>query len=201
MCESAGNGYYIGVGCADDGTFSLQYFDDYYCMQPNGKTYNKMRNLNKALKNYKSCVSTGSNNDNGYNVVSKLVSSGTVDGCTSLDSNLCSDSSSMKSSRKSTSSHLYRSRGFGQSKSWLTKLKYVSGGLLCLASFIMFTGILFTNRRRRRALMQRKYRQSRKRGDSASRRSSSGRSKSRKSSRSRSKSKRSGSENEAGIFT
>merc|ERR1719232_2256876 len=47
-------------------------------------------------------------------------------------------------------------------RSWVTKLKYVAGGMLLVASFVMFTGILFTNRRRRRALMQRKYRQNRK---------------------------------------
>jgi len=76
--------------------------------------------------------------------------------------------------------------------SWVTKLKYVIGGGFLLASFIMFTGILFTNRRRRRAMMMRKYRQAKKakrdKGrDSATRKSTRSSSKKRSKSKSREK--------------
>jgi hypothetical protein len=162
MCEEA-NGYYIGLGCSDDGTFSLQYFNDAYCLQPTGSTYDNLRQLNRSLKSYKSCTQLGqSNDDDSDNLAAMLVY--TSDSCSSLDSSLCTDNSAMKSrlSHTSKSSHRMPSVSFS-GKTWVTKLKYVAAGLLLLASFVMFTGILFTNRRRRRALMQRKYRQSKSR--------------------------------------
>jgi len=194
-CEEA-NGYYLGVGCADDGTFALVYYSDAYCLQPTGNTYDRLQSLNRALRSYKSCSTiykSGNDGNNGYTLPSMLVSNS--ESCTSLDSGLCSDSSVMKTrkSHTSTSRHIPGVRSIS-SKTWLTKLKYVVAGLLLVASFVMFTGILFTNRRRRRALMQRKYRQS-KRRKSKSGRSSRTKSKSRddrsrdKSSSRRSKSK------------
>jgi hypothetical protein len=159
MCTSA-NGEYMGLGCSDDGTFILQYFSDQYCLTSTGTTVDKLKQLNRKLKNYKSCTQITSGGD----LVQKLVSS--CDSCSSLDSSYCTDSSNMKNMRSSSSSRLPRNGHFSGSKSWLTKLKYVSGGLLLLSSFVMFTGILFTNRRRRRALMQRKYRQRGKDGRS-----------------------------------
>jgi len=200
MCEAGDNGY-IGLGCADDGTFSLQYFEDEYCLQPTHKTYDKLNSLNRALKNYKSCSGIWYNGDGNAALPYYLVSSS--DSCSSLDSGFCVDNNAMKERRSHTSSKLARSR-FSGGKTWVTKLKYATGGLLLLASFVMFTGILFTNRRRRRALMQRKYRQSR--GD-RSRRSKSSRSKSksrssasRKSSRSRSRAKTSEGGEGDGVF-
>lgn len=194
QCEQGNNGY-IGLGCADDGTFSLQYFEDEYCLQPSGQTYDRLKSLNRALKNYKSCSGIWYNDggNDGGSLPYYLVSS--ADSCSSLDSGFCVDNSAMKERRSHTSTFLQRNK-FSSGKTWVTKLKYATGGLLLLASFVMFTGILFTNRRRRRALMQRKYRQSR--GD-RSRRSKSARSKSksrresesRKSSRSRSRAKKS----------
>jgi hypothetical protein len=189
MCEAGNNGY-VGLGCADDGTFSLQYYSDQYCLQPSGKTYDRLNSLNRVLRTYKSCsgIYYGTNEDGG-SLPSYLI--GTSESCSSLDTGLCTDNSAMKERRSKTGSNFPMSHSFGGGKTWLTKLKYATGGLLLLASFVMFTGILFTNRRRRRALMQRKYRQSR--GD-RSRRSKSGRSKSKSrdrksSSRSRSRAK------------
>jgi len=195
QCEQGENGY-VGLGCADDGTFSLQYFQDEYCLQPAGQTYDRLKSLNRALKNYKSCSGIWYNDGsgNGGSLPYYLVSA--ADSCSSLDSGFCVDNSAMKDRRSNTNSFLPRNH-LSSGRTWVTKLKYATGGLLLLASFVMFTGILFTNRRRRRALMQRKYRQSR--GD-RSRRSKSGRSKSksrrdgessRKSSRSRSRAKKS----------
>ena len=191
------NGYYVGLGCASDGTFSLQFFSDQYCLQPSGDTYDKLKTLNKKLKNYKNCVGVYSSNNGDENqLVPSLIS--VSDSCSSLDSSLCSDNSAMSNRRSHSYSRLSRNRGFGQGKSWLTKLKYVAGGLLLLASFVMFTGILFTNRRRRRALMQRKYRQARR--EERSRRSKS-RSKSKTRSKSRSKSKTRRERPAEGVFT
>lgn len=211
-CEQV-NGNYVGLGCSDDGSFSLQYFSDYYCMQPTGKTYDKLRSLNNKLRSYKNCASISSGNNNGgegeggnggNNFITAIVQNS--HSCSSLDTGLCSDNSSMKTRRSYTSNRLARNRawGSGTNHTWLTKLKYVAGGLLLLASFVMFTGILFTNRRRRRALMQRKYRQSKHRDGSSRRSKSRSKSKtrdsSRKSSRSKSKSRPSG-DNEGGVFT
>ena len=120
------------------------------------------------------------------------------DPCTSLDYDLCEDNEAFEgrsaSSGKARSYHKkWSSRAYiGGHKSWVTKLKYVVGGLFLLASFSMFTGILFTNRRPRRAMMMRKYRQAKKQKrernkDSSSRKSRSG-SKKRSKSRNRDKS-------------
>ena len=184
ICENG-----IGLGCADDGTFSLQYFSDTYCLKPTGKTYDRLKSLNRALRTYKNCANIyGNGNDNA--LVSYLV--GTSESCSTLDSGLCNDNSFMKDRSSHSASHTALSRSFGSGKTWVTKLKYATGGLLLLASFVMFTGILFTNRRRRRALLQRKYRQSR--SDRSRKSSSRSKSKSRgdssrKPSRSRSKAK------------
>jgi hypothetical protein len=97
--------------------------------------------------------------------------------CSSIDSSYCTDSSAMSNRKGSTILHKGSGSASGYYKSWGTKAKYVMGGLLLLAAFIMFTGILFTNRRRRRALLQRKFRQRHR--TSKSRKSSKSRSKSR----------------------
>lgn len=195
LCENG-----IGLGCADDGTFSLLYFEDSYCLKPTGKTYDRLKSLNRALRTYKNCAGiyyNGQNDNGGKSLPYYLIS--TSETCSSLDSGFCADNSAMKDRRSHTSSsHLAMSRNFGGGKSWVTKLKYATGGMLLLASFVMFTGILFTNRRRRRALLQRKYRQSRSR-KSKSRSKSKSRGESRKPSRSRSRAKTGGGESE-GVF-
>jgi hypothetical protein len=185
LCEQS-NGNYVGLGCNDDGTFAIMYFSDKYCLKTTGDVYDKLRSLNRQLRTYKSCATIykGGSSDNGYTLPSVLVQNS--DSCSSLETSLCTDSSSMKSRRSHTSRSSSGSRTGALSmqslsqKSWVTKLKYVTAGILLLASFVMFTGILFTNRRRRRALMQRKYRQSKSRkSKSRSGRSSRSKSKSR----------------------
>lgn len=207
MCEQSDNGSYIGIGCADDGTFNLQYFSDQYCLLPTGTQYDKLRNLNRSLRSYRSCSTIYKNGGNGggNSLPSMLVSMS--DSCSSLDSGLCTDNSAMKSRRSHTSKNRIPVKVGIAGKTWLTKLKYVAAGLLLLASFVMFTGILFTNRRRRRALMQRKYRQSSRKSKSRSSRSKSkskdGRSSRERSSHRRSKSRRRDTEPEetGGVFT
>ena len=196
-CEANDYGY-VGLDCGSDGSFSINYFNDEYCISRTGNQYNQMKSLNKLMGNYQSCVGAYSSGDDAdYSLVHKLVYYS--EPCTSLDYDVCDDneifddrsSSSGRPGHKSWSSRAY----IGGHKSWVTKLKYVIGGLFLLASFIMFTGILFTNRRRRRAMMMRKYRQAKKqkrdKRDSSSRKS---RSASKRRSKSRTKDK-------DGVFT
>lgn len=195
ICEQF-NGKYVGVGCTDDGYFALEYFNDAYCTSPTGNVYDNLRTLNRALKQYRSCVTVQKNgyaNDGNYNGLASMLLK-TSDSCSSLDSDLCTDNNYMKGRRSHTTKVSRISSSVGLSaKTWLTKLKYVVAGMLLLASFVMFTGILFTNRRRRRALMQRKYKQSSKkrskRDDRSSRSKSKTRDKSKSSSSRRSKSR------------
>lgn len=206
MCEEA-NGYYIGIGCSEDGRFSLQYYDDQYCLSPSGSTYDNLRQLNRVLKNYKSCSGIwyyGNDDGNDGSLPQVLVASS--NSCSYLDSNLCTDSEVMterESISGSSGSSTYSVSAVA-GKSWVTKLKYVAGGLLMLASFVMFTGILFTNRRRRRALMQRKYKnRAREERSRRSRHSSRSKSKSRsdRGSQSRRRSKSKNKDDGEGVYT
>lgn len=168
-CEGGDNGY-IGLDCASDGSFAVNYFEDQYCLSRTGNAYNSLSNVNTMLSNYEQCIGAYSSGDStDYSLVHQLVFYS--EPCTSLDSDFCDDSeafetrsaSSGVSKNPSSKKNNWSSNAYmGSRKSWVTKLKYVVGGLFLLASFIMFTGILFTNRRRRRAMMMRKYRQSKK---------------------------------------
>ena len=203
VCEYSNSGYYIGMGCSDYGEFVLKEYSDQNCFQAvDDSVYDSLDQINKLLKNYKSCTSAYSG-DNQNSLAHKLVSYS--NSCTSLDNSLCQNGdtvSSLLSSSKTGSASKAKARA-SSSKSWVTKLKYVAGGMLLVASFVMFTGILFTNRRRRRALMQRKYRQSKKSRSSRSK-SRSGRDAESKRSSARSKSRNREKDKDAepsGIFT
>lgn len=205
MCENG-----IGMTCASDGSFALDYFSDSYCMQPKGSTYDQLQTLNSNMKTYTNCQNVYQYGDQNGNVLVPYLMSISYP-CDSMVSGLCPDNEaaelrhSLAGNSGGTGIHFPSKRSPGR-QTWLTKLKYVAGGLLLLASFVMFTGILFTNRRRRRALMQRKYRQARRSGDDRSRRSSRSKSKSRgerdSSRKRRSSRSRDGREKEKpGVFT
>lgn len=194
-CEQGGNGY-IGLGCNSDGTFSINHYQDQYCQSSTG-VYDSLSNLNYKLKSYKSCRALDNAGDGDATLATTLMYY--TESCSSLDSELCTDDSAMQSRRASASSGGRRhSSASAAHKSWTTKVKYAMGGVLLVASLIMFTGILFTNRRRRKALMQRRFRQSRS-GDKSrrSRRSSSKSARSRSTKRSKSRPR----EEEGGVFT
>ena len=205
MCENG-----VGMTCASDGSFALEYFSDSYCMEPSGSTYDQLQTLNSNMNTYTNCQNVYQYGDQYGNVLVPYLMSVSYP-CTSLVSGLCADSAAAETRHEIASSNgggmisISRKSSSGR-QTWLTKLKYVAGGLLLLASFVMFTGILFTNRRRRRALMQRKYRQARRSGDDRSRRSSRSKSKgrerdsSRKSRRS-SRSRDAREKEKAGVFT
>lgn len=203
VCEQSDNGY-IGIGCNQYGEFVLQSYDDQNCFQPTGQ-YDSLSNINSLLKNYKSCVSAYTyGDDQGNSLAHNLVYYS--DSCSSIDNSLCQNDDAMSSMLSSTKTgSASKAKSSASSKSWVTKLKYVAGGMLLVASFVMFTGILFTNRRRRRALMQRKYRQSKKSRSSRSKSrghdTESKRSSARSKSRTRDKAKERGDAEPSGVFT
>lgn len=204
MCENG-----IGMTCASDGSFALEYFSDSYCMEPSGSTYDQLQTLNSNMNTYSNCQNVYQYGDQYGNILVPYLMSVSYP-CTSLVSGLCVDSAAAETRQEIASSNgggisISRKSNSGR-QTWLTKLKYVAGGLLLLASFVMFTGILFTNRRRRRALMQRKYRQARRSGDDRSRRSSRSKSKNRerdssRKSRRSSRSRDAREKEKAGVFT
>ncbi len=198
--ECYGGDYgYVGMGCSDGG-FALNYYNDQYCMSRTGETYDNLNGINTIINSYKSCTTLKSNNGEANGLVSSLIAYSTP--CMALDFQLCTNDANFieRSNGASSSSIIPNWTSVSAAhQSWITKLKYVIGGGFLLASFIMFTGILFTNRRRRRAMMMRKYRQAKKAKRDKGREGSKSR-KSRSSSKRRSKSK-SREKSSDGVFT
>jgi hypothetical protein len=158
-------------------------------MSRTGETYDQLQGINNLMSNYKSCTATSSGDDGS--LIANLIYYSTP--CSSYDFQLCSNDNNFlaRSNGVSSASGIPKSWSSvsGGHHTWVTKLKYVIGGGFLLASFIMFTGILFTNRRRRRAMMMRKYRQAKKAKRDKGKEGASRSRKSRSASKRRSKSK------------
>ena len=201
MCEKGNNGYYLSVGCSSDGTFTIDEFSDQYCLQRAG-TYSYLSDVNKIFANYfHSCYKLYSSKTDAsvmYSTAGALVAGSKS--CSALDNNLCQNTERIALQGKTVSTLSSAGHTF-INFDIANRAKYLLGSLCLIGSVFMFLGILFTNRRKRRAMMQRKMRASRSRRSSSKRstsrgavESSSRRSKSRTpgdSSRSRSKSRHS----------
>lgn len=188
MCEYDDSGYYYSVGCTDSGGFSIDKFSDEYCTTRIGQV-KTLSSLNTII-NKMSCF-------DATNIAEDLI--GASNTCAGTDFSACTTSTrtAYMGTKGNTLSNVVTAKsGILNNMTWENKLKYASGGLLLLSSLVMFMGILFTNRRKRRAMMHRKFRQrhgkdarSRRSRRSSSRRRTKDETKSRRSSKSRSKSK------------
>mmetsp|Transcript_26937 Transcript_26937/g.54975 ORF Transcript_26937/g.54975 Transcript_26937/m.54975 type:complete len:367 (-) Transcript_26937:51-1151(-) len=192
MCEQGNNGYYMSVGCASDGSFTIDTFSDGYCLEREG-TYDNLSSVNSIIKsNFKSCYNVYSSDSGStwdYSAAGALIDASKP--CTSLDSPLCSSTSRVEEASSGKISTLSSAGHSIKNFNVANKAKYALGTLCLIGSLFMFLGILFTNRRKRRAMMQRKMRASKR--ERARRSSSKGRSSSRhKSSASRSRSRGAG---------
>lgn len=174
LCEQGDDGNYLSVGCASDGSFTIDEFSDQYCIQ-RVSTYTYLQDINNIFKNYfHSCYGIYSANTDesvDYSAAGALVAASKS--CTNLDSALCQDTeristaSSGKISTISSAGHTIANFNVAN------KAKYALGTLCLIGSLFMFLGILFTNRRKRRAMMHRKMRASRSKRSSSKKRSSS----------------------------
>jgi len=159
MCEEDGYGYYLGVGCAEGGGFTIDRFLDAYCLQ-RYNSYETLTSFNTLMTDSSlKCFSAYNPSDNESPYVSLsnylIPDSG---GCSSTESQYCTSSdfvTNSGSSRGFQTSNTFKSQ---EVLSLTNKLKYGLGGTMLAGSVVMFFGILFTNRRKRRALMHRKFR-------------------------------------------
>eukprot|EP00814_Leptocylindrus_danicus_P004963 CAMPEP_0116021404 /NCGR_PEP_ID=MMETSP0321-20121206/10368_1 /TAXON_ID=163516 /ORGANISM="Leptocylindrus danicus var. danicus, Strain B650" /LENGTH=272 /DNA_ID=CAMNT_0003492271 /DNA_START=110 /DNA_END=928 /DNA_ORIENTATION=+ len=160
------NGYYQSVGCTSDGHFTVDNFNDQYCTQY-VSTSNNLKTLNKALSKISchDCMVNSGDDDNYGTLCASLLYNADV--CSYLDSSLCSNPNGNKKIKGSTqsASRAYQDSSSGGS-SIGNKLKYFFGTVFLAASFAMFLGILFTNRRKRRALLFRRSQSRSKRSSS-----------------------------------
>ena len=193
MCEYDGSGYYLSVGCSTSATFTIDRFTDQYCMEKYD-TYDTLSNLNSALKSLSRCYNLYSSNvdENPKYAVSWYLAA-TSGSCSASESSVCKTNDFVSSSGSSSGFQRTSNKlTSGVNLSFTNKLKYGLGSAMFLGSVIMFIGILFTNRRKRRAMMHRKFRQ----GASKSSRSKSKRRSSSKSNEKKRGSRKSG----GGVF-
>jgi hypothetical protein len=159
LCEGDGNGYYLAVGCSSSGGFTIDRFTDQYCLEYL-ETYDKLNNFNSVMKNLKcfNCHDAAQGQDVSYSLASYLIAdSGS---CSASESSLCT-TNNFVASAGSGGGFQRASRGFGSaSGSFGNQVKYTLGSCMLLGSAAMFFGILFTNRKKRHAMMHRKFRQS-----------------------------------------
>lgn len=186
-CEAGNNGYYLSVGCASDGSFTIENFSDAYCLE-RVSTYDYLSDINKIFKySFSGCYDIYNSQYDQYvkySTAGALVSYGKA--CTALDSPLCTSTSRIDKVSTNKVGGLQNSVSHTISNfNIANKAKYAMGTLCLIGSLFMFLGILFTNRRKRRAMMHRKLRAAKR---ERARRGSSGRSSSSRKTSSRSRS-------------
>ena len=196
MCEQGNDGYYHSVGCNQDGTFSIDQFADETCLQRVGQ-YSNLDNVNKAIKNnYRGCYTIYNANQDGYyaySLAGALIKESST--CSHADDSICPENNRVTEAASGKNFMASKAKGIANINI-ANKAKYALGTLCLIGSLFMFLGILFTNRRKRRAMMHRKMRASRAKRSSSKSRSGSSRSKSasgRSSSRSKSRTRTDGS--------
>lgn len=187
LCESDGNGYYYSVGCSSSGQFTIDRFSDQYC-NSYYDTYDYLSNFNSAMKNLSKCYSlynTQKDESPYYSLSSYLI--GTSGSCSEAESTYCKTNSFISGAGSYSSVGTRTSALFTSSSgTFANKMKYGLGTTMLLCSVMMFVGILFTNRKKRRSMMHRKFRNA---PDKKS-----------KKSKSRSKSKSKSSKKSGGVF-
>jgi len=186
-CEGDENVYY-GVGCTDEGKFSINYFEDQYCLASQG-TYNELTSVNHQMSKYSDCTVLSAGGDDGDGDGEDGDEGGFAGmvpylrRCSSLDSDWCSNDGYMKSRIATAYGWMAQRRHHNtMAGEWYNKsaTKYIAGGCLLLFSFLFFVGLLVTNRqRRRRRMMTKRLLRARNRRRSKSRDGRSHRSKSR----------------------
>jgi hypothetical protein len=176
-CEGDGSGYYLATGCSSKGEFIIARFTDQYCLEYDS-TYDYLNDFNSAMKQL-SCFDTyNSNYDSDVSYSAAMISIADSGSCSASESSLCTTSAFVSSAGSGGGFQHSRSFGSVSSLSFSNKVKYTLGGTMLLGSVVMFVGILFTNRRKRHAMMHRKFRQStdkkkkKKKGSSSARKSS-----------------------------
>lgn len=171
MCEQDESGYYISVGCSSSGDLTLDRFSDAYCLQYL-ETYTTLDSISSTLSGYSSCHQTYSYANGGsaqYSMVGYLLDYS--ESCNELDSPVCVDVDGTKSKSLTKFNGVMNNVRSYTGNTIASRAKYALGTVFLVSSFIMFVGILVTNRRRRRAMLQRHFR----RRDASERRRSRGR--------------------------
>jgi len=168
LCEEDGNGYYMGVGCSD-GKFSIDLYTDQYCLQYYD-TYEELDDINYSMESIScfNCYDSYVDEDSSYSLCAYLFPESSS--CSALDSPVCKTNDFVSNQGASSTSHIVSSPLSNGQLSLMNKLKYGVGSAMLVASAGMFVGILFANRRKRRAMLHRKFRSAAK---SSSRRSKS----------------------------
>ena len=159
MCEADQNGYYTSIGCSESGELTIDQFSDQYCLQY-VSTFKTMNTITNRINNYKNCHQTySSRNGNSpeYSAIGYLLAYSET--CNQLDTPYCYDIDGSKTkSLKQTSDGAFTNIKHYAGQTFASKMKYVLGCFFVISSFVMFIGILFTNRRKRRAMLRRHFR-------------------------------------------
>lgn len=157
MCEQDDNGYYLSVGCSTSSELTLDRFSDAYCLQYLD-TYSTLDSISSTLSSYSSCHQTYSyanGNSPEYSMIGYLQDYS--ESCNQLDSPICYDVDGSKSKSLTGFNGVFQNVKSYTGVTFASKMKYALGTVFLVSSFIMFIGILVTNRRKRRAMLQRHF--------------------------------------------